>query len=122
MCPRSPIHSRAGKTLQTCRPVAALSEGAANLDLFCAPSLCSSRPPFAPINFFLFTHRLPLPEPWRGLRDEALDQVSGIPGCVFVHTSGFIGGHHTREGALSMARATLAQRPVPKPPTNSLVQ
>ncbi|XP_032276705.1 UPF0160 protein MYG1, mitochondrial isoform X2 [Phoca vitulina] len=69
-----------------------------------------------------FQSRLPLPEPWRGLRDEALDQVSGIPGCIFVHTSGFIGGHHTREGALSMACATLAQRPVPKPPTNSLVQ
>uniref|UniRef100_A0A8C9DRL5 MYG1 exonuclease n=1 Tax=Prolemur simus TaxID=1328070 RepID=A0A8C9DRL5_PROSS len=55
--------------------------------------------------------RLPLPEPWRGLRDKALDQVSGIPGCIFVHASGFIGGHHTREGALNMARATLAQRP-----------
>ncbi|XP_044941127.1 MYG1 exonuclease-like [Mustela nigripes] len=69
-----------------------------------------------------FQSQLPLPEPWWGLRDEALDQVSGIPGCIFVHTSGFIGGHHTREGALSMARATLAQRPVPKPPTNSLGQ
>uniref|UniRef100_A0A2I3HJ97 MYG1 exonuclease n=1 Tax=Nomascus leucogenys TaxID=61853 RepID=A0A2I3HJ97_NOMLE len=57
-----------------------------------------------------FQSRLPLPEPWRGLRDEALDQVSGIPGCIFVHASGFIGGHRTREGALSMARATLAQR------------
>ncbi|XP_058414111.1 MYG1 exonuclease isoform X2 [Diceros bicornis minor] len=67
-----------------------------------------------------FQSRLPLPEPWRGLRDEALDQVSGIPGCVFVHASGFIGGHRTREGALSMARATLAQRPAP--PTNPLVQ
>ncbi|XP_053750766.1 MYG1 exonuclease isoform X2 [Panthera pardus] len=67
-----------------------------------------------------FQSRLPLPEPWRGLRDEALDQVSGIPGCIFVHTSGFIGGHHTREGALSMARATLAQRPVPMRPTSPL--
>ncbi|PNJ25375.1 C12orf10 isoform 4 [Pongo abelii] len=57
-----------------------------------------------------FQSRLPLPEPWRGLRDEALDQVSGIPGCIFVHASGFIGGHRTREGALSMAHATLAQR------------
>ncbi|XP_074258783.1 MYG1 exonuclease isoform X2 [Saimiri boliviensis] len=57
-----------------------------------------------------FQSRLPLPEPWRGLRDKALDQVSGIPGCIFVHASGFIGGHCTREGALSMARATLAQR------------
>uniref|UniRef100_A0A8C6W703 Melanocyte proliferating gene 1 n=1 Tax=Nannospalax galili TaxID=1026970 RepID=A0A8C6W703_NANGA len=58
-----------------------------------------------------FQSRLPLPEPWRGLRDEALDQVSGIPGCIFVHASGFIGGHHTREGALSMARATLVYSP-----------
>uniref|UniRef100_A0A8C5KIM3 Melanocyte proliferating gene 1 n=1 Tax=Jaculus jaculus TaxID=51337 RepID=A0A8C5KIM3_JACJA len=60
-----------------------------------------------------FQSRLPLPEPWRGLRDEALDQVSGIPGGIFVHASGFIGGHRTREGALSMARATLAQRLTP---------
>uniref|UniRef100_A0A286Y507 MYG1 exonuclease n=1 Tax=Cavia porcellus TaxID=10141 RepID=A0A286Y507_CAVPO len=59
-----------------------------------------------------FQSRLPLPEPWRGLRDEALDQVSGIPGGIFVHASGFIGGHRTREGALSMARATLAQHSV----------
>ncbi|XP_008573070.1 PREDICTED: UPF0160 protein MYG1, mitochondrial [Galeopterus variegatus] len=69
-----------------------------------------------------FQSRLPLPEPWRGLRDKALDQVSGIPGCIFVHANGFIGGHQTREGALSMARATLAQRPVPTPPTNPSVQ
>lgn len=70
----------------------------------------------------LFLLRLPLPEPWRGLRDEALDQVSGIPGCIFVHASGFIGGHHTREGALSMARATLAQRPAPVPLAKAAVQ
>nr|XP_019580025.1 PREDICTED: UPF0160 protein MYG1, mitochondrial isoform X2 [Rhinolophus sinicus] len=69
-----------------------------------------------------FQSRLPLPEPWRGLRDEALDRVSGIPGCVFVHASGFIGGHCTREGALSLARATLAQRPAPTSPTNPLVK
>ncbi|XP_028730308.1 MYG1 exonuclease isoform X2 [Peromyscus leucopus] len=69
-----------------------------------------------------FQSRLPLPEPWRGLRDEALDQVSGIPGCIFVHASGFIGGHHTREGALNMARATLAQHPEPMPLANAAVQ
>jgi len=57
-----------------------------------------------------FSHRcsLPLPEPWRGVRDEALSQLTGIPGCVFVHSSGFIGGNRTREGALEMARRTLA--------------
>ncbi|XP_052524660.1 MYG1 exonuclease isoform X1 [Tympanuchus pallidicinctus] len=55
-----------------------------------------------------FESRLPLPEPWRGVRDEALSQLAGIPGCVFVHSSGFIGGNRTREGALEMARRTLA--------------
>uniref|UniRef100_A0A8D2I9M5 MYG1 exonuclease n=1 Tax=Urocitellus parryii TaxID=9999 RepID=A0A8D2I9M5_UROPR len=69
-----------------------------------------------------FQNRLPLPEPWRGLRDEALDEVSGIPGCIFVHASGFIGGHHTREGALSMARATLAQHLTPMPSSDPPVQ
>ena len=34
-------------------------------------------------------------------------QVSGIPGCVFVHASGFIGGNATLEGALEMARKAL---------------
>lgn len=29
---------------------------------------------------------------WRGIRDEALDQITGIPGCIFVHAGGFIGG------------------------------
>lgn len=56
----------------------------------------------------LTPHRLPLPEAWRGLRDEALSELAGIPGCVFVHASGFIGGNQTREGALEMARRTLA--------------
>ncbi|NWQ84092.1 MYG1 protein, partial [Columbina picui] len=57
-----------------------------------------------------FQSRLPLPEPWRGLRDEPLSLVTGIPGCVFVHASGFTGGNRTREGALEMARRTLALR------------
>ncbi|XP_040395342.1 MYG1 exonuclease isoform X1 [Cygnus olor] len=57
-----------------------------------------------------FESRLPLPEPWRGIRDEALSQLAGVPGCVFVHASGFIGGNRTRDGALEMARRTLALR------------
>ncbi|XP_064899580.1 MYG1 exonuclease [Columba livia] len=57
-----------------------------------------------------FQSRLPLPEPWRGLRDEPLSLVTGVPGCVFVHASGFTGGNRTREGALEMARRTLALR------------
>ncbi|KAG0502816.1 hypothetical protein HPP92_002888 [Vanilla planifolia] len=54
-----------------------------------------------------FESRKPLPLPWRGLRDEELSKNSGIPGCVFVHMSGFIGGNNTYEGSLAMARAAL---------------
>lgn len=54
-----------------------------------------------------FQSRKPLPAAWRGLRDEALSEASGIPGGVFVHTSGFIGGNATLEGALEMAKKAL---------------
>lgn len=54
-----------------------------------------------------FESRKALAVQWRGLRDEELSKESGIPGCVFVHMSGFIGGNHTYEGALAMARASL---------------
>ena len=51
--------------------------------------------------------RLSLLEEWRGVRDQALSDLSGIPGCIFVHAGGFIGGNRTKEGALEMARRTL---------------
>ncbi|XP_066319242.1 uncharacterized protein [Miscanthus floridulus] len=54
-----------------------------------------------------FESRKALPEKWRGVRDEELSAETGIPGCVFVHMSGFIGGNKTYEGALEMARAAL---------------
>ncbi|TRY86559.1 hypothetical protein DNTS_018569 [Danionella cerebrum] len=54
---------------------------------------------------------LSLLEEWRGLRDEALSSTSGIPGCIFVHAGGFIGGNQTRDGALEMARRTLQTAP-----------
>lgn len=57
----------------------------------------------------LFFHRLSLLVEWRGMRDEALSKISGIPGCIFVHASGFIGGNNTMDGALEMARKTLKQ-------------
>ncbi|UZP35824.1 hypothetical protein NXS19_003640 [Fusarium pseudograminearum] len=50
---------------------------------------------------------LPLPEAWRGFRDAELDGISGIPGCVFVHAAGFIGGNKTFEGAKEMATKAL---------------
>lgn len=51
-----------------------------------------------------FTSRKALPEPWRGIRDEALSELAGVPQSVFVHASGFIGGNKTREGALALAK------------------
>lgn len=63
------------------------------------------------VNEGSFVSRKPLPEKWRGVRDADLDGVlaaeggePAIPeGAVFVHASGFIGGHKTREGAYAMA-------------------
>ena len=57
-----------------------------------------------------FENRLSLPEAWRGVRDEDLAKVAGIPGCKFCHAAGFIGGNETYEGALEMARVALQQK------------
>ncbi|KAF2204708.1 putative UPF0160 domain protein MYG1 [Delitschia confertaspora ATCC 74209] len=51
-----------------------------------------------------FENRKDMPNAWKGLRDEELSRVAGIPGCVFVHASGFIGGNLTFEGCLEMAK------------------
>lgn len=59
------------------------------------------------VSFSNFGSRKPLPVSWRGLEGDELSAVAGIPGCVFVHMSGFIGGNKTYEGALAMARASL---------------
>ncbi|XP_038053187.1 MYG1 exonuclease-like isoform X2 [Patiria miniata] len=62
-----------------------------------------------PVSSNSFSNRLSLPEKWRGIRNEELCTLSGIPGCIFVHANGFIGGNETHEGALQMARTSLAQ-------------
>ncbi|KAL1842221.1 hypothetical protein VTJ49DRAFT_5833 [Mycothermus thermophilus] len=54
-----------------------------------------------------FESRKPLPAEWRGFRDEELDGICGVPGSVFVHASGFIGGNKTFEGVLEMAKKAL---------------
>lgn len=58
-----------------------------------------------------FASRKALPEQWRGVRDADLDaqltQYDIPKGAIFVHASGFIGGHATREGALLMAKKAL---------------
>lgn len=60
-----------------------------------------------PVDSGSFVNRLSLLQAWRGLRDEALTQLSGVQGCIFVHANGFIGGNDTYQGALEMAVRTL---------------
>ncbi|KAL3424346.1 myg1 protein [Phlyctema vagabunda] len=60
-----------------------------------------------PVSRGSFESRKPLPEAWRGFRDEKLDDVTGISGGVFVHAAGFIGGNKTFEGAKAMALKAL---------------
>ncbi|KAL1131671.1 hypothetical protein AAG570_011284 [Ranatra chinensis] len=54
-----------------------------------------------------FVLRLPLHETWRGLNKEELVLANGIEGSNFVHSSGFIGGNKTKDGALKMAVKSL---------------
>ncbi|TGJ78590.1 hypothetical protein E0Z10_g10175 [Xylaria hypoxylon] len=56
-----------------------------------------------PVTQDSFQSRKALPEPWRGARDSALDEITGVPGGVFIHASGFIGGNKTFEGAKALA-------------------
>lgn len=60
-----------------------------------------------PSDLSSFQSRKLLPEPWRGIRDSQLSEISKIKECVFVHASGFIGGNKTLEGALQMAHQAL---------------
>lgn len=60
-----------------------------------------------PVNKDSFESRKPLPEAWRGVRDEKLDEVTGVVGGVFVHAAGFIGGNKSFDGAKAMALKAL---------------
>jgi len=60
-----------------------------------------------PVTQDSYESRKALPEAWRGMRDAQLDGLTGIPGGIFVHASGFIGGNKTKEGALAMAHKAL---------------
>lgn len=54
-----------------------------------------------------FESRKALPESWRGIRDNELSTLTGIPDCIFVHASGFIGGNKTKAGAMALATKAL---------------
>lgn len=54
-----------------------------------------------------FESRRLLPEPWRGLRDQQLQELIGVPDAVFCHPNGFIGGAKSQESAIQMATLAL---------------
>lgn len=56
-----------------------------------------------------FESRKPLPASWRGLMDKQLSEVVGVEDCVFVHSSGFIGGNLSFEGVLAMGIKALEE-------------
>ncbi|GJQ66171.1 hypothetical protein Trydic_g4231 [Trypoxylus dichotomus] len=60
-----------------------------------------------PIQSDSFICRVFLHKDWRAARDEKLQEISGIEGAIFCHSSGFIGGNTTLEGALKMAIKSL---------------
>lgn len=71
------------------------------------PDSTSWRIQAVPATLGAFGDRMSLPEPWRGIRDQELSQLLGIPGCIFVHASGFIGGASTKEAVVEMATRAL---------------
>lgn len=51
-----------------------------------------------------FDKKVPFPLAWAGLKDEELEQVTGVEGAVFCHKNRFIAVFRTREGALQAIR------------------
>lgn len=54
-----------------------------------------------------FEQRMPLPERWAGLQNEALAEESGVADAVFVHLRRFVGAAKTQQGAMAMAKLAL---------------
>jgi len=54
-----------------------------------------------------FTTRIQFPDAWRGLRDEALSQASGVVDAVFCHKAGFLFVANSKEGVLEAVQKTL---------------
>jgi uncharacterized UPF0160 family protein len=51
-----------------------------------------------------FAQRKSLPDPWGGLRDAALAEVSGVADATFCHPALFVCGAASKDGALALAR------------------
>lgn len=55
-----------------------------------------------------FDQKTPLPEEWRGLRDDELSKASGVKDAIFCHPNGFICAANSLENAHLMAKYGLA--------------
>ena len=51
-----------------------------------------------------FENRKSMPKAWRGLRDNKLQEVTGIKTALFCHNAGFIATSKTKEDALKLAK------------------
>lgn len=60
-----------------------------------------------PVSKSSFASRQPFPESWRGLRDRALADVSGIDDALFTHKSGFLFVAGSKEGAWGAVKKNL---------------
>jgi len=54
-----------------------------------------------------FGQRKPVPAKWKGLRDEALQEVTGVKTAIFCHPAGFCGSAETLEDAIAMAKLAI---------------
>ena len=52
--------------------------------------------------------RVSVPNKWRGMRNEELRRVTGIPTAIFCHLSGMTGSAETLEGAIAMVKLAMA--------------
>lgn len=56
-----------------------------------------------------FVARVNLPEEWGGKREDELESLLGIGGCIFCHPNLFIAGNQTKEGAIKMAQVAVTE-------------
>ncbi len=54
-----------------------------------------------------FKNRKNLPKSWGGLRDEALQKITGVPDAIFCHRALFMAVAKTKEGAVKLAEMAL---------------
>ncbi|MFA5934038.1 MAG: MYG1 family protein [Candidatus Paceibacterota bacterium] len=61
-----------------------------------------------PVKPYSFERRIYFPEAWAGLRDEALQKVTGVPDAIFCHFHRFLAVAKSKEGAIALAKQALA--------------